>query len=386
MDLAYTDLQQQYRDVAKEFAENELEPNVFEWEQKETFPREVAAEIGELGFTGGTLSEKYGGSELDHVSLTLIIEQLGRFSPLAATIAGWPSCSLGRGTLEYGSEELKQKYIAPTARGETFGAAAVTEPQSGTDIVRNIQTTAERDEDEYVINGTKMWISNLELADWFLTFAQLYPDAEPSYKGTIAVIIERDWDGISVSPEKPLMGTRDLCSGAVQLDDVRVPVKNRVGDEGVGYKVMMAGTEIGRLACSARALGISNQCLRESVEYAQQREVFDKPIGKYQLVQQKIADMKANYEASRLLTLWLADLKDRGVERAQQEAAIVKRFTTDAAQQAAEDAVQIHGAYGISESASSVARHYRDSKVLQVYDGTNDIQTVMIGEHELGYR
>lgn len=386
MDLTYTDLQKEYRNVAEEFAENELEPHVQEWDRSGELPRDVAKQLGEVGFTGGTLPEEYGGSELDHVSLTLVVEQLARFSPLAATIAGWPSCSLGRGTLEYGSEHLKQKYITPTARGESFGAVAITEPQSGTDIVRNIQTSVERDGDEYVIDGTKMWISNLNLADWFLTFAQLDPEAEPIYTGTIALIVEKDWKGVSVRPERPLMGTRDLCSGEVRLDDVRVPVENRIGEEGEGYKVLMAGTEIGRLACASRALGIINQCLRESVAYAKQRQVFDQPIGKYQLVQQKIADMRANYEASRLLTLWLADLKDRGVERAQQEAAIVKRFVTDAAQQSAEDAVQLHGANGISENGASVARQYRDSKVLQVYDGTNDIQTVIIGEHELGYR
>jgi alkylation response protein AidB-like acyl-CoA dehydrogenase len=386
MDFSLSEEQEQIQQLAKEFAENELAPIATEVDQTGDFPREIAEQLGEVGFTGGVLPEEYGGAELDYVSLVLVLEQLARFSTRAATLAGWPSCSLGMGTLTYGSEELKQKYVKPTAQGESFGAQAVTEPHSGTDVVRNLHTTAERDGDEYVIDGEKMWISNLDLAEWFVTFAQVDPDAEPSYKGSIAVIVEKDWDGVSYQPEKPIMGANDLCSGEVVFDNVRVPVENRVGEEGEGYKVLMAGTEIGRLACASRAMGIQNQCLRESVDYAQQREVFDQPIGEYQLVQQKIADMRTNYEASRLLTMWLADLKDRGVERAQQEAAIVKRFVTNAAQESAEDGVQLHGANGVSETAHSVAKFYRDAKVNQIYDGTNDIQTVIIGEHELGYR
>lgn len=386
MDFTLTDEQEQIRDLAKEFAENELKPNEVERDQTGEFPRELAEQLGELGFTGGALPAEYGGSELDYVSLILVIEQLGRFSDRAATLAGWPSCSLGRGTLDYGSEDLKRRFLKPTAKGEIFGAQAVTEPHSGTDIVRNIHTTAERDGDEYVIDGEKMWISNLDLADWFVTFAQLDPDEEPSYKGSIAVIMETDWDGISMRREEPIMGARELCSGSVSLNNVRVPVENRVGDEGEGYKVLMAGTEIGRLACAARALGVIYQCLHESIEYANQRVVFDQPIGEYQLVQQKIADMRENYEATKLLTLKLADMKDQGIERCQQMASMTKRFATNAAQQAAEDAVQLHGANGIAEDSHSVGKHYRNSKVSQVYDGVNDIQTVIIAEHELGYR
>lgn len=386
MDFQLTDEQKQYRKVAKEFAEEELQPHAAEWHTTGEFPREVAEQLGELGFTGGTLPTEYGGSELDHVSLVLVLEQLARFSNRAATLAGWPSCSLGRGTLTYGSEDLKKRYIEPTAKGELFGAQAVTEPHSGTDVVRNLHTTAERDGDQYVINGEKMWISNLDMADWMVTFAQLDPDADPSYRGSIAVIVETDWDGIETRREAPIMGAKDLCSGAVELNDVRVPVENRVGQEGEGYKVLMAGTEIGRLACAARALGALYQIRQEAVEYANDREVFDQRIGEYQLVKQKIADMRENYEAARLLTMKLANLKDRGEERVQQMASMAKRFSTNAAQQAAEDAVQLHGANGIAESSYSVGRHYRDTKVSQIYDGTNDIHTVMIADHELGYR
>ncbi|MFB6310167.1 MAG: acyl-CoA dehydrogenase family protein [Salinirussus sp.] len=386
MDFTLSEAGQRIRETAREFAEAELAPVAAEIDQTGSFPRELAERLGEVGFTGGTLPEEYGGAGLEYTELVSVIAQLARFSTRAATIAGWPSCSLGEGTMRYGSERLKQEYIAPTARGELFGAQAVTEPHSGTDVVRNLETTAERDGDAYRIDGTKAWISNLDLADWLVTFAQLDEDAEPSYRGTIAVIIETDWDGVELTPERPIMGERDLCSGRVDLDAVRVPIENRVGEEGEGYKVLMAGTELGRLACAARAVGKLDQCLRESVEYATEREVFDQPIGEYQLVQQKIADMKTGYEASRLLTLWLADLIDRGAERAQQEAAIAKRFTTNAAQEAAADAVQLHGANGVSETAQTVARHYRDTKVDQIYDGTNDVQTVIIGEHELGYR
>lgn len=386
MDFQLTEEQKQIQQLAKEYAENELKPGAAERDQTGEVPADLPEQLAELGFMGGTLPEKYGGSELDYVSLVLIIEQFARFSERAATLAGAVSCSLGRGTLKYGSEELKMKYLKPMAEGKATGATAVTEPHSGTDVVRNLHTTAERDGDEYIIDGEKMWISNLDHADWFLTFAQLDPDAEPAYEGSIAVILESDWDGIETRVEKPITGSRTLSTGAVKLNNVRVPVENRIGEEGKGYKVLMTGTEIGRLACASRGLGVLQQCLKESIDYANEREVFEQNIGEYQLVKQKIANMRENYEAAKLLTFKLADMKDRGVDHAQQSASMAKRFTTNAAHQAAEDAVQLHGANGIAEGSYSVGRHFRNSKVSKIYDGTNDIHTVMIADHELGYR
>ena len=383
MEFAESEEQAQIRDLVRRFAEKEIAPHVAEWDRDETFPKAMSRRFSDLGLLGGTLPAEYGGAELSYATMTAVIEELAYFSPMAGMVCGHPSCSLGLGLLRYGSEDLKRRYLTPTLRGELVGAAAVTEPHSGTDVVRRMETTARRDGSGFVLNGAKAWISNVVNADWFLTFATV--DRSREHRGVCAFIVDRDVPGVGARQFPDNVGARTFVSGEVQLADVRVPEENLIGAEGEGYKVLMAGTEIGRLACAARAVGQLRACLDVSVRYARDRTVFDEPIGRHQLVQEKIASMSVGLEAARLLTYQLAWRKDQGATRLQKDAAIAKLFATDQLMQAADGAMQIHGAYSCS-AEFDVGRIWRDAKFMQIYDGTNEIQTVMIAEHELGYR
>ncbi|MBK7472266.1 MAG: acyl-CoA dehydrogenase family protein [Betaproteobacteria bacterium] len=383
MDFAITSEQQALLDMAADFAKNEIAPHVEQFERDERFPRELAARMGELGLLGGTIPEEYGGLGLDHVTLSLLLEEIAYVDITAAVIAGWPSCSLGRPILLYGSDEQKERYLTPLCQGRIFGAHAVTEPHSGTDIVRRLETTVRKDGDHYVLNGTKTWISNAGNADFFLTYGTL--DKSLGMRGICAFIVDAGTPGLAITPIKNKTGSRGQDTAQLFFEDLRVPAGNRLLPEGQGYKSLMCGTEIGRLACSARATGQIRACLDAAVGYAQQREVFGQPIGRYELVQAKIANMRVGLETSRLLVRRLAWLLDQGAERAQKEASIAKLHTTDTLMQCAQDAYQIHGAYGVAEEYK-VGRYFRDAKVMQIYDGANEMHQQIIGEWELGYR
>lgn len=285
--------------------------------------------------------------------------------------------------MTYGTEEQKLNFLAPLCRGEKSCATGVTEPHSGTDIVRVMETTCKREGDYYVVNGTKAWISNLTNADWFITFAQM--DKSKGHKGICAFLIDKNSPGVTIARYHNLMGMKYFNTGDVIFQDVRVPKKNLVGKEFEGYKVIMCGTEIGRLACAARCLGQIQSCLEASVAYAKERVVFNKPIAEYQLVKTKITDMVVGLKAAQFLTYYLASLHDKGIEGLQLEASQAKLFASDVLMKAATDAVQIHGAYGTHDEYN-VGRYFRDAKVTQIYDGTNEIHRVIIAEHALGYR
>lgn len=383
MDFAITSDQQALIDVARDFARNEVAPHVDEFERNEHYPRELAQQMGALGLVGGVIPEEYGGVGLDYVTLSLLLEELAYVDVMTAVIAGWPSCSLGRPILLYGSEELKQKYLVPLCQGKIFGSTGVTEPHSGTDIVRTMETTVRRDGDSYLLNGNKTWISNARNADFFLTYGTI--DKSKGMRGICAFVVDANLPGISITPIVNKAGARSQGTAQVFFDNVRVPASHRLLEEGQGYKSLMCGTEIGRLACAARAVGQIRSCLDLAVGYAREREVFGQPIGRYQLIQAKIADIRVGLDAATLLTRRLAWLLDTGVERCQEEASIAKMYATNALMQAAEHAYQIHGAYGVAEEYH-VGRIFRDAKVAQIYDGTNEIHQTIIGEWELGYR
>ena len=383
MDFSITPEQEALLDVARAFARNEVAPHAAAFDRDEHYPRALAEKMGALGLVGGVIPEEYGGVGLDYVTLSLLLEELARVDVMTAGIAGWPSCSLGRPILLYGSEALKRKYLTPLCQGRIFGATGVTEPHSGTDIVRKMETTVRRDGDSYVLDGNKTWISNARNADFFLTYGTI--DRSRGMRGICAFIVDADLPGISITPINNKAGARSQGTAQVFFDNVRVPAGNRLLEEGEGYKSLMCGTEIGRLACAARAVGQIRACLDASVAYARERQVFDQPIGRYQLIQAKIADIRVGLDAATLLTRRLAWLLDSGVERCQEEASIAKLYATNALMQAAEHAYQIHGAYGVAEEYG-VGRIFRDAKVAQIYDGTNEIHQTIIGEWELGYR
>ena len=383
MDFSITAEQQALIDLAADFAKNEIAPHVERFERDELFPRELIVKMGEIGLLGGTIPEQYGGLGLDYQTLTLLLEELAYVDITAATIAGWPSCSLGRPILLYGTDDQKERYLKPLCQGTKSGAHAVTEPHSGTDIVRKLETTVRKDGDSYVLNGTKTWISNARNADFFLTYATL--DKSLGMRGICAFFVDAGTKGLDMTPIRNKAGARSQDTAQLFFSDLRVPAANRVLPEGEGYKSLMCGTEVGRLACSARATGQIRACLDAAVEYAKQREVFGQPIGRYELVQAKIARMRVGLETSRLLVRNFAWMLDQGEERAQKQASIAKLYTTDTLMQCAQDAYQIHGAYGVAEEYK-VGRYFRDAKVMQIYDGANEMHEQIIGEWELGYR
>lgn len=382
MDFQLTEEQRRYQALVREFAEKEVAPYVREYDREERYPVEIVRRMGALGFLGGTIPEAYGGPGLDHLTMALGIEEMSRVCIHMGSAMGRASGLVGSAILAFGTEAQKQKYLVPLARGEAFGGTAITEPHSGTDVAA-METTAARHGDEYVLNGTKTWISGVGLADWYLTFAAL--DRGQGSRAITAFIVERGCPGFSERPFRHKLAFRPTPVGELVFEDCRVPVENRVGPEGAGLRVAMCAVENGRLSVACRAVGLAQACLDESVRYARSRIVFGRPIAEYQLVQAKIADMVLGVESARFLTYRLAWLKAQGVPRARREASVAKLHATEVAFRAASDAVQIHGAYGASDEYR-VGRLLRDAKFLQIVEGVNDIHRVLVAEYALGLR
>lgn len=371
------------RETVREFGKREIAPYIDEWDRQATFPRELASKMAEIGLLGGRLSPDIGGSGMTYPMITAVIEEMSYFSAAAGAMVGAPSNSVGMGLAMQGTDEQIDRFLRPFLAGEVHAAAAVTEPHSGTDIVHKMETTAKKDGTNYILNGEKAWISGIENADWVVTFATL--DKSKGRKGVTAFIVDIDTPGVTTKHYEDSHGARTFVSGSVFLQDVVVEEDRRLGEEGEGYRILMAGTEIGRLACAARALGMLRATLDVSVDYAKLRETFGQPIGRYQLVQDKIATMATNLDAARLLTYRVAELKEAGVERVQREASMAKLFATNALVAATNEAMQIHGANSHSPEYS-VGRLWRDAKSTQIFDGVNEIHKVMIAESVLGYR
>ena len=382
MEFGLTPEQEEIRVLARRFAQERVAPLVREYDRLERIPKELVQEAGRLGLTGGVVPAEFGGADLDYMSLTLVVEEISKVCHILATQISFASGLAGAGLLMYGSPEQREKYLAPLARGQVMAGAGVTEPRSGTDVA-GMETCVRRDGEGYILSGRKMWISNLDDAECFITFGQL--DREKKHKGICAFIVEKGWRGVEVHPVKNKTGFRAIVTGELVLDDVHVPLENRIGEEGEGFQVAMCAVENGRLFVAARAVGMLQACLDQSLEYAQQRIVFDQPIGQFQLIQAKIADMAVAVETARLLTYKLAWLKDQGKRRARVESSLAKLYATDALMRSAIDAAQIFGAYACSDEYP-IGRFFRDAKFFQVVEGTNEIHRVLIAEHLLGYR
>ena len=312
----------------------------------------------------------------------MLVEEISRVCHVVGLVFSMPSGLVGAGILKYGTEEQKQRYIVPLVRGESFAGAGVTEPGSGTDVA-NMATTYSRDDGEFVLNGAKAWISMLDVGDWFLTFATR--DRSLGRKGVSAFIIPRDTPGLTMRPYPNKLGFRPLATGDLVLENVRVPAENLVGEEGRGYEVAMAAVETGRLSVAARAVGLAQACLDASVAYARTRIVMGQEIGRFQLVQSMITDMTVGVESARHFLYRLAAHKDAGVQRPRRESSLAKMHASDVAMMAATNAVQIHGAYGISDEYP-VGRYFRDAKVFQIVEGTSQLHRGMVAEYALGYR
>jgi alkylation response protein AidB-like acyl-CoA dehydrogenase len=368
-------------ETASSFMKSEVAPRVAAYDQDERLPRDILDKMAELGFFGGVLPVEQGGLGLDYVTFAELIEVVSRTCHILGTLVSMPSGLVGAGLAKYGSEEQRERWLRPLAEGRMFGAAGVTEPRSGSDVA-GMNTTYRRDGDEFVINGAKAWISNLDVADFIITFAT--SDRSLRHRGITAFIIPRDTPGMTWHPYKNKLGFRAITTGEVALQDVRVGPDAVLGEEGQGFRAAMVAVERGRLGVAARSVGVAQACLDETVAYARNREVFGKSVAEFQLVQSKIADMTVGVETARLLTLETARAMEEG-RRARSLTSMAKMYASDVAQRSATDAMQIFGAAGVSPEYS-IGRHYRDSKILQIVEGSNDIHRALIGEIALGLR
>ena len=381
MNFELTDDQKQVRDMVREFAQKEVAPYIQEWDAKGEFHREVLDKMGELGILGLPIPEQYGGSGFDYVSLALACEEVEYVDTFLRVIlsvhVGLNSLAL----LQWANEEQKQRFLVPQAMGKKIATFGLTEPNAGSDA-GSIETTAVRDGDFYVLNGAKMWISLADVADNFLVFASL--DRSKKHKGLTAFVVERGMEGFTTASIKGKLGVRAGNTGELAFNNVRVPVANRIGEEGEGFKIAMSCIDQGRFTVGAGAVGLTRACLDASVKYAHERETFGVEIGRHQLVQQMIAKMALGYETSYLLTMKAAECKNRG-GRNTRETSMMKWHACDVALQSADDAIQVHGAYGFSNEYP-VERFWRNSRGAVIYEGTREIHTILQAEYALGYR
>ncbi|TAA73626.1 acyl-CoA dehydrogenase family protein [Planococcus salinarum] len=381
MNFSFSEEQSLLRKTVRQFVDNEIIPHIAEWDTKGGFDPLIWSRLADLGLMGVCIPEKYGGSGMDYNSLAIVCEELERgdtaFRTAVSVHTGLNSMTL----LQWGSEEQKQRFLLPQAKGEKIGAFGLTEPGAGSDVAA-ITSTALRDGEDYILNGQKTWISLCDSADHFIVFA--YTDKAKKHQGISAFIVERDRDGFSSKAIKGKYGIRAGNTGELFFEDVRIPVGNRLGEEGEGFKIAMASLDNGRFTVAAGACGLISACLEESVRYCHTRSTFGKLIGEHQLVQQMIARMEAGYQMSRLLVYRAGELKNQGI-RNTRETSLAKWQACDFANQAADDAVQIHGAYGYSDEYP-VGRFLRNSKAPVIYEGTREIHTIMQAEYVLEMR
>ena len=381
IDLTLTPEQRLVRESAREFTSAEILPHIRDWDERHEVHREVFARMGELGYLGAPVPEAYGGAGLDYVSFGLLCEELERadtaFRVIMSVHVGLNSLTL----LQWGTEDQKRRFLVPQAKGEKLATFGLTEPGVGTDAA-NLQTSARRDGDAYVLNGSKMWISLADVADHFLVFATL--DRTKGHRGITAFIVERGMPGFSSGTIAGKMGIHAGNTGTLFFDDVRVPLENRVGEEGEGFVIAMSAIDQGRYTVATGAVGLAQACLDASVAYAHERHTFGREIGEHQLVKQMIAKMGQGIEAGRLLCWQAAALKNRGL-RNTRETSLAKWFCTEHAVASALDAIQVHGAYGYS-SEYPVERYLRNSKAAVIYEGTSQLHTLIQADYLLGYR
>jgi glutaryl-CoA dehydrogenase (non-decarboxylating) len=381
IDLSLTDENRLVQSTVRDFAAKEIEPNIRRWDAGHEVHPEVFERMAELGFLGAPIPSEYGGPGLDYVSLGILCEELERadtaFRVVMSVHVGLNSLTL----LQWGTEDQKQRYLVPQAKGEKLATFGLTEPGVGTDAA-SLTTTAKRDGDSYVLNGQKTWISLADIADHFLVFASV--DRSQKHKGITAFIVERGMAGLSTRTIDTKLGIWAGNTGEIFFDNVRVPAENRVGEEGEGFTIAMSAIDQGRYTVASGAVGLAQACLDASLRYAHERKTFGKEIGEHQLVKQMIAKMGVGIEAGRLLCRQVAWLKNRG-DRNTRETSLAKWFATDHAVASAMDAIQIHGANGYSEEYP-VARYMRNSKAAVIYEGTSQLHTLIQADYLLGYR
>ena len=381
IDFTLTNENRLVRDAARAFVEAEVLPYIRGWDEQGEVHREVFGKMAELGFLGAPIPEQYGGSGMDYVSFALLCEELERadtaFRVIQSVHVGLNSLTL----LQWGTEEQRQRWLVPQAKGDKIATFALTEPGVGTDA-GSLETTARRDGGSYVLNGHKIWISLADIADHFLVFATV--DRAKRHKGVTAFIAERGMAGITTGTLHGKMGIRAGNTGLIDFENVRVPIENRIGEEGEGFLVAMSAIDQGRFTVAAGAVGLAQACLDASLRYAHERETFGQEIGRHQLVKQMIANMVRGIDMGRMLVWRAAWLKNQGL-RNTRETSLAKWHATDHSVQCALDAIQVHGANGYSNEFP-VERYLRNAKAAVIYEGTSQLHTLIQADYALGYR
>ncbi len=378
MDFTLSAEHEMMRKSIRDFTEQEIMPGASERDEREEFDREIFDKMAEMELTGIPWPEEYGGAGGDYLSYVIAVEELSRVDASAGvtlsahvSLCSWP-------IFKYGTEEQKQKYLAPLARGEKLGAYGLTEPEAGSDAA-GLKTTAVLDGDHYVLNGTKVWITNADAAEIYVVFAMT--DKEKKAKGINAFIVEKGTPGFTFGKKEKKLGIRSSDTSELIFDDCRVPKENMLGGEGDGFKVAMSTLDGGRNGIAAQAVGIAQGALEQAADYAKNRHQFGRPIAEFQAVSFMLADMATKIEAARLLTYQAAVLESEGKPFAK-ESAMSKLYAGDIAMEVTVDAVQIFGGYGYSREYP-VERFMRDAKITQIYEGTNEIQRLVISRYLL---
>ena len=361
------------RDAARNFAQNELQSGVIERDENQTFPHEQIKKMGELGFMGMMVSPEYGGGGMDTVSYVLAMEEISKIDASASVVMSVNNSLVCWGIEKYGNEEQKQKYLKPLASGEIIGAFCLSEPEAGSDATSQ-KTTAKDMGDHYLLNGTKNWITNGNNASVYIVIAQT--DIEKGHRGINALIIEKGMDGFEIGPKENKLGIRGSDTHSLMFTDVKVPKENRIGEDGFGFKFAMKTLSGGRIGIAAQALGVASGALELALQYSKERKSFGKPICEHQTIAFKLADMATEIEASRLLCLRAAWQKDMGLDFSE-SSAMAKLFSAEKAMRITTEAVQIHGGYGFVKEYH-VERLMRDAKITQIYEGTSEIQKIVI--------
>ncbi|HUF38838.1 MAG TPA: acyl-CoA dehydrogenase [Anaerolineales bacterium] len=373
------------RDAARDFAQNEIAPIAAEFDESGEFPLDTIRKMGAMGFMGIEVDEAYGGPGMDALAYVLALEEICKADAAHGTVMSVNNSLFCNALTMFGTEEQKRKYLVPVATGEAVGAYSLTEPMSGSDA-GNMKSRAVRDGDHYLLNGRKSWVSSAPVAEYILTF--LMTDPEKRHQGISAFMVETDLPGFSRGKKEPKLGIRASATSEILFEDYRLPASNRIGAEGEGFKIAMTVLDAGRIGIAAQALGIAEAAYEASLVYVREREAFGRPIGSFQGLQFKLADMKTRIEASRGLIYDACAAKEtwkRTGERFTLPASMAKLHASETAMFVAHAAVQIHGGMGYSKELP-IERYFRDAKITEIYEGTSEIQRMVIGRMETGLR
>ncbi|MEO1257942.1 MAG: acyl-CoA dehydrogenase family protein [Bacteroidota bacterium] len=378
MNFALTEEQLAVQQAARDFAQNILKPGVIERDRDMKYPTDEVRQMGEMGFMGMMVSPEYGGGGMDTMAYVLAMEEISKVDASCSVIMSVNNSLVCWGLETYGSEAQKAKYLPKLATGEWIGSFCLSEPEAGSDATSQ-RTTAVDMGDHYLLNGTKNWITNGSTSKVHLVMAQT--DKEKGHKGINCLIVEADWDGVSIGAKEDKLGIRGSDTHTIMYSDVKVPKENRIGDDGFGFKFAMSTLNGGRIGIAAQALGIAGGAYELSVDYAQERQAFGKPIAQHQAVAFKLADMAMDIEAAKMLVYRAAWLKDQHMDYAG-ASAMAKLYASEAAMKHTVEAVQVHGGYGYVKEYH-VERLMRDAKITQIYEGTSEVQRIVISRNVL---